>query len=341
MQQVDALFFASNAYGPARTRMVADLDNLRAAVAWAQDADVTLAAALMGASCRLWNRCGVPGEALQHFQRLAPRIDDSIDASLRAAFWIGMVIVTPESPLASVRDAGILAVALYRELGDARRLAHALAWTAMLRCQSGDLAGARELLDEAEAVEDPLAPPLPRARRLMALASLHTRAGNTVLARASREAALALVTASGSHPNIQLSRRKLADADMHVGDFEAAIRISNALIDNARQHGPSSAARLAQGYLAAALIATGELERGLAAAREALPAWRASARTRGCSTISMRAMRRRARRAALPNNARPTRRARCSPRPSTRRRCSRRWPRVRCWTRTRCVALQD
>ncbi len=274
VQEVDALFFASNGYGPARTRLVAELDNLRAAVSWAQQADVATAAALMGASCRLWNRCGVPGEALQHFQRLAPRIHNGIDAPLRAAFWIGMVIVTPESPLALVSEAGTRAVALYRELGDARRLAHALAWTAMLRCQSGDLAGARELLDEAQAVEDPLAPALPRATRLMALASLHTRAGNAVLARASRQAALALVTASGDHPNMQLNMRKLADADMHAGDFEAAIRVSNALIDNARQHGPASAALFGQGYLAAALIGSGELQLGLAAAREALPAWR-------------------------------------------------------------------
>lgn len=276
VQEVDALFFASNDYGAARTRLVAELDNLRAAVAWAHDADVATAVALMGASCRLWNRCGVPGEALLHFRRLAPLVHEGIDTQVRAAFWIGMVIVTPESPLALVAKAGEHAVALYRQLGEPRRLAHALAWYAMLLCQSGDLATARALLDEAQAVEDPLATALPRATRLMVLASLHTRAGDVSLARASRQAALALVTASGDHPNMQLNMRKLADADMHVGDFEAAIRVSKALIDDARTYGPASAARMAQGYLAAALIATGELDQGLAAAREALPAWRAA-----------------------------------------------------------------
>ena len=276
VQDVDTLFFTSNGYGAARTRLVAELDNLRAAVAWARETDVTTAVALMGFSCRLWNRCGVPGEALQHFQRLAPRVHDGIDAEVRAAFWIGMVIVTPESPLPMVSQAGERAVTLYRQLGEPRRLAHALSWQAMQLCQSGDLAAARALLDEAQAVEDPLAPALPRATRLMALASLHTRSGNVALARASRQAALVLVTSSGDQPNVQMNMRKLVDADMHVGDFEAAIRISNTLIDNARQHGPMSAARMAQGYLAAALIATGELDQGLDAAREALPAWRAA-----------------------------------------------------------------
>ena len=276
VEEVDALFFASNDYGTARTRLVAELDNLRAAVAWASEADVAMAVALMGASCRLWNRCGVPGEAMHHFQHLAPRVNDAIGAAARAAFWIGMVIITPESPLPLVAAAGERALALYRQLGEPRRLAHALAWCAMLRCHFADLDGARTLLDEAQAVEDPLAPPLPRATRLLALASVHTRAGDAALARASQEAALALVTASGDHPNMQLTMRKLADADMHAGDFDGAIRVSKALIDDATRHGPMSAARLAQGYLAAALIATGELDEGLAAAREALPAWRAA-----------------------------------------------------------------
>jgi predicted ATPase/DNA-binding winged helix-turn-helix (wHTH) protein len=275
-QALDELFFTSREYGVERNRMVAEMDNLRAAVACAEDGDLPTAVALMGYSCRLWNRCGVPGEALAHFQHLAPRVHEGIDAAVRAAFWIGMVIVTPESPLPLVVQAGERAVALYRQLGDARRLAHALSWQAMLLCQLGDLAAARRLLDEAQAVEDALAPPLPRATRLMALAGLHTRSGQAAPARASRQAALALVTASGDHPNMQLNMRKLADADLHVGDFDAAIAVSRALIADAQQHGPASAASMAQGYLAAALIATGAFDEGLAAAREALPAWRAA-----------------------------------------------------------------
>ena len=146
----------------------------------------------------------------------------------------------------------------------------------MLLCQSGELPPARELLDEAQRIEDPQAPRLPRAVRLMALCSLHTRANETALAHTSRQAALALVTQSGDHPNIQFNMRKLADADLAVGDCEAAIRVSQALIADAQAHGPPGAVRIAQGYLAAALIATGDLQGALTAARQALPGWRAA-----------------------------------------------------------------
>ena len=275
--RVEALYFETNDYGPAQSKLVFELDNLRAALAWARAGghDET-AVALLGMSCRLWNRCGLAGTASALFAELASKVDERVPPALAAVFWLGMVIVAPESPPPLVIEAADRCVTLWRGLGDTRRLAYALGWRAIVNCQRERLDAARTDLAEAETLEQDSWPMLVRVRRLVALCSLHTRAAEPERARALRQQALALVRASGDHPNIQFNIRKLADADLAAGDFDALMRSSEALIEDAREHGPLWAARLGQGYRAVALIAAGRYREAAAAAREGLPAWRAA-----------------------------------------------------------------
>ncbi len=275
---VEALFFDSDAYSRAQTRFVHELGNLRTALAWArQHGQHGLAVALLGRSCRLWNRCGLPGTASELFTAVAAEIEAvPLPPADEAAFWLGSVIVAPESPRPALLLAADRCTLLWRQLGDARRLGYALAWRAILQAQRDNLDAARADLAEAQALERADWPPLLRAWRLTALCGLHTRAGELDAARTVRQSAIALARASGDHPNIQFGLRKLADADLAAGDFEALMRSSQDLIGDAREHGPLWAARLGQGYQAVALIAAGRLDEAEAAALEALPAWRAA-----------------------------------------------------------------
>ncbi len=276
--QVDDLYYASDAYGAAQTQLVRELDNLRAALDWARaNAHSELAIALAGLSCRLWNRCGLAGTASELFSTMAASVDAAgVPAAVEAAFRLASVVVAPEAPLPDLERAADRCIELWRGLDDTPRLAYALGWRAIVNAQRDRLDAARVDLIEAEALERSDWPHLLRAWRLVALCSVQTRAGESASARATRQAAIAIVRASGDHPNIQFNLRKLADADLAAGDVEALMRSSQDLIDDARAHGPLWAARLGQGYQAVALIAAGRLDEAAAAALEALPAWRAA-----------------------------------------------------------------
>ncbi len=277
LHHVDRLFYTSNDYSPAQTRLLREIENLRAALAWCDECgDALMAVRLLGPSCRLWNRCGLAGEASSRFAALAPLIDPSVPANDAALFWLGMVVVAPESPPAAVVAATTYAVKAFRALGDQPHEAYAWCWRAIVAGQRGNLAQARKDADAAAALEQADWPPLLRAMILLTDCSVHTRAGNTARARAVREAALMLVRASGDHPNIQFNLRKLADADLAAGDFDALMRSSEALIADARDHGPPWAARLGEGYRSVALLADGRLDEAAKAAYVALPAWRAA-----------------------------------------------------------------
>jgi predicted ATPase/DNA-binding winged helix-turn-helix (wHTH) protein len=275
LQHVDQLFYTSNDYSPAQTRLLREIENLRAALAWCEECgDSLMAVRLLGPSCRLWNRCGLAGEASSRFAALAPLVDASVPAQDAALFWLGMVVVAPESPPAAVVAATTYAVKGFHALGDQPHEAYAWCWRAIVAGQRGNLAQARKDADAAAALEQADWPPLLRAMILLADCSVHTRAGDQARARAVREAALMLVRASGDHPNIQFNLRKLADADLAAGDFDALMRSSEALIADARAHGPAWAARLGEGYRSVALLAAGRLDEAASAASLALPAWR-------------------------------------------------------------------
>ena len=275
---IEALFFDSDDYGRAQTRFVHEFGNLRTALAWArQQGQYGLAVALLGRSCRLWNRCGLAGTASELFAAVAEEIaTTALPPADEAAFWLGSVIVAAESPRPALALAADRCTELWRGLADARRLAHALAWRAIVQAQRDNLDAARADLAEAQTLEHADWPHLLRAWRLTALCGLHMRAGELDAARTVRQSAIALARASGDHPNLQFGLRKLADADLAAGDFDALMRSSQDLIDDARDHGPLWAGRLGQGYQAVALIAAGRLDEAEAAALEALPAWRAA-----------------------------------------------------------------
>lgn len=277
LQRVDTLFYASNDYSAAQSHLLREIENLRAALAWCEErGDTAMAIALMGPSGRLWNRCGLAGEGSARFAALAPMVNDQVAAPNAAAFWLSMVVVAPESPPAAVVAAASAAVEAYRALEDRPRWAYALCWRAIVAGQRGELDQAARDVAATAALDEPGWPPLLRAMILLAECSLHTRRGDATRARAVREAALVLVRASGDHPNIQFNLRKLADADLAAGDFDALMRSSQALIADARDHGPAWAARLGEGYRAVALLAAGHLDEAADAARVALPAWRAA-----------------------------------------------------------------
>jgi predicted ATPase len=278
LQRVDDLFFTSNDYSADQTCLQREIENLRAALTWCEECghdEKTVA--LLGLSGRLWNRCGLAGEASARFAMLAPWVEaHHVIPQHAAAFWLSMVVVAPESPPANVATAADAAVKIYSALEDKPRRALALCWRALVAGQLGQLEQAARDVASAVALDEPGWPPLLRAMILVAECSLHTRLGDVSRARTTREATLALAIASGDHPNIQFNLRKIADADLAAGDFEALMRSSDALIADAREHGPVWAARLAEGYRAVALLAADRLDDAIVAVRMALPAWRAA-----------------------------------------------------------------
>jgi predicted ATPase/DNA-binding winged helix-turn-helix (wHTH) protein len=75
--------------------LMPDLANLRAALQWAlgdsgRPGDEALAIRLMGASGGFWALAGLLGESGPLLRRLAPRVDERLDAPAQALFWMAV-----------------------------------------------------------------------------------------------------------------------------------------------------------------------------------------------------------------------------------------------------------
>ncbi len=258
-------------------RQAPDLDNLRAAAAWATGpgGDRTLAISLAGGW--IWDALGCQDEGERLYATVEPWVDATTPPVLVARFWLAVSDQRRFVGLKRQARVAVEAARLFLESGDRTRLFRALhnaAWTfSLLR----DVRAARRALDDMREMIDPSSP-LWFEAALDHVVGFHLAFAERRLpqARLQLEKAVASGRRCGSDAYFaEACEGLLCWVDYAVGDFEAVTQRARALVQRVpKGFVVKLRARLVEGL---ALVALGRLEEAQEVLRATLPLlWRTS-----------------------------------------------------------------
>jgi hypothetical protein len=151
-------------------RLAPEIDNARAALAWAMSdpGDLAIAVALKGASAAVFRMLALSQEASSFMGALQDRVDDQANPDRAAIFWTGVNLLGEfgRLPKATLMEAGVRAERIYRARGSRRRLYFALYLRAWSLNIFGEHAEAEAILPEMQVLEKPAWPGWVRSLRL-------------------------------------------------------------------------------------------------------------------------------------------------------------------------------
>ena len=261
--------------------VVPELDNLRAAYAWATgDAgDVQVAIALAAHSGSLIDYAS---ECVDWMVPLRQRVDEgAVDPAVAARYWRGIAAgnMMGHVPRALQFEAATRAVALYKALGKPRRVVSSLLQVARMRSMQGELAQAQAALDEARALIRPDWPAEFRIVMMRRDGSLARDAGHFPEALALYRDTLRASSATGDWRLEVIARHNLSDLLWEIGPIEEAAREVCRLAEDLRAR-PAAENDMDMMYanLIGILSEMGRVEEASAAAVEGLPLMRRSRR---------------------------------------------------------------
>jgi DNA-binding winged helix-turn-helix (wHTH) protein/tetratricopeptide (TPR) repeat protein len=176
-----------------------------------------------------------------------------------------------------VREAGRLTQEAYRILRerDASLSATALAAWADTLARQGDLAGARQRLQQALAVKKQTGDRIGAGQILGALASLELRAGSLAAARARNGEQLRIAEESGARPLRIWGGQERGREELAAGDLAAARRSMESALEESSAAGEELRAMVLRTDLARLELAEGDAEQAAQAAGEAAGWWKA------------------------------------------------------------------
>lgn len=249
-----------------------EMDNLRAAHAWSCDAgDFGPALRLVSALQRLWVtrgrfREGVAGFDVIFGDERYRDADVAPEIWLRAVADSGLLGVWFSAPTNMQRVQEALAVA--RELGDSTLVVHVLLTCAILAMNDAGLAERyfTEAADLARSANDRVALYHVRAYQCF----VGNVSGNPIASQAAGEEGRALADELGDNFMSRYSRVFLAGSLAIQGKLTDALRVSGALVEEARAAGDLPMETFGLMTLAQALAFTGDAPAGKAAAQAAL-----------------------------------------------------------------------
>lgn len=145
----------------ARMRRIApDIDNVRAAAAWAMGSggDRQIAVAIAAASDRLWDAHGFYDEGARLYQTIETWLDEATPTRLTARFWFAVADLGMWTDMKRQAEAGLRAAELFRGLGDRFFVFRSLTPTSLSFGHLADRVEAQRVLTEMEALLDPAWP---------------------------------------------------------------------------------------------------------------------------------------------------------------------------------------
>jgi len=268
-----------------QARLQPELDNLRAALAWALGAagDASLAVALAAASAPLLGHIGSAPEGLRPLLALRPAVlDEPLQSALAparaASFWIMLAQLGASGRLAhaEVIEALGRAERLCRTHAWPRRLYRVLCMTAWALSRAGQSGEAEALLPEIRQLEDPAWPGRVRGERLRLEAALCAERGEHEAALALLGAWQALLPAHGEDAALFNCIVNHCQLLYCLRRHDEQARLARSLIERCAAQPSADNAWLsfAHAHVMAALTQLGELDAAGAVLREALPRWR-------------------------------------------------------------------
>jgi predicted ATPase/DNA-binding winged helix-turn-helix (wHTH) protein len=255
-----------------QTRLGGELDNLRAALGWAESTagDRALACALIGSSGAVWLAHDLSNEGIERALRLLPLPDDltpTIEARFNLVLGsLGYGGARRECFLASLRAAD-----LYRSLRDKPRLIDALIVAAQIGSRLGQASQVAAAIAEAEALIDPSAPPAQAAALALAKAVNHAYLAQHEQAVESALRQAAFHRDSGNEWGAQLAMSNVAFFGCGLGRFDSAIMQLRTALDVLRRMNVPFGVGKALQFLVLAHALRGDRDEALANGRAAVP----------------------------------------------------------------------
>jgi non-specific serine/threonine protein kinase len=207
------------------TRLVADQDNLRAALSWAhEDLDgPTAELALVSGLWRFWEVRGDFEEGSVWLERALERVGGDVSHRRASALTGAGVFAAHRGDLAKAAAFHEASLMLTRELGDPLTIASALSNLANISIERNDLDRARELYVESIELSRPRDPHF-TAFTVVNLADLTARRGDEAEADRLFAECIDLFEQVGDEWGIAHAATRLANAARRRGDLETARR---------------------------------------------------------------------------------------------------------------------
>jgi len=265
-----------------RKRAVRELGNLRAAIDWAMadTTDPTLAYRLLGKCWLAWLHNGLSGEGVERMLRLWPPRAD-LPTVVVADFCLALARLNEAAGREEHWQAARRAEALYRQLGNAERLADALLLVGTIGLGRDHTPEAEQALREAEGLVTDAAP----FRKQAALAATQ---GECCMKLGTPERAVAafrrqgeLYHRAGAEFGEYLALGNVGSAQLQAGDLDAAIESLRRAIEGLRRINAPYGQDFRLSMLSIALAMRGDTVDIPALAREAFDQLRALGATSG------------------------------------------------------------
>ena len=251
---------------------LADIDNLRTALAWAASdtGDALHLAALAGAASWFWKPANVATEGVRWNRTATERIAATTPPAIEARLLLGYANLSPQSDAASELAALHRAIFLYRAIDDRRGLYEALTVLAHKHIWQHDLAAADAAIAEAGELFDTAWPPVLREGLLTARTYWLEVSGRAVEGEPLMTELVALMRSQGDERMLNNALMQLAESLFVQGKAVEAITLRREVLQRiGTQRVNYAAGNL--GNLCAALTFNDELDEALDTARAAFP----------------------------------------------------------------------
>jgi predicted ATPase/DNA-binding winged helix-turn-helix (wHTH) protein len=261
-----------------RVRDAAELDNLRAALTWAdsRDGDRALACRLFGSSRGVWTAIGQLNEGIERACRLLP-LPDGLTKEEEANFWLTLGVLGFTGARHECFVAAERAAELHRSLGDTSRLIEALIAVASIGARRGETHQAAAAIAEAESLLGPDAPARQAASLALAKTIHFGHLGLYEKARASAMCQAAIYgKEKGNEWGVQYGLENAAWCECALGRADAAIPKLMDVIATLRRLNATYGVGVALSHLACAHALRGDRDEALENGRAAVPELRRS-----------------------------------------------------------------
>jgi predicted ATPase/DNA-binding winged helix-turn-helix (wHTH) protein len=209
-----------------RRRYLPEIDNVRAALAWATDADPGLAISLYGSTWPLFVEAELLVEARAAYDQQVCLLADSLPLARLGRFWEAAATYHSMARFDRARYSAELAARMHGETGDDRARYYAL--TQLVTNWRSDNAAARDAFAAARRLENASWPPRLLTQGALTEGALLMAAGQLDAAREASRRAVRLALAVSERQALAATVR-LVELDLACGDLDGALQLGRAL----------------------------------------------------------------------------------------------------------------
>jgi len=249
-----------------------ELENLRAALEWAQSAgERALAVALASVSYCVWWSSSHMAEGLARCLALRANVDATVPPGGAARFCLTIAKLGLYSTRRESYEAAVCAAALYRELNDDQLLFEALTHAAVQGTRFGTVDEMQGLIDEAAPLERPEWPARQRAKIQFARCFGFARQGRIEQALACARQQVAICRDEGVEVGALYAMSNVTLMETLAGRAAEALEHARAAIARLHELGDDARASHLYHNEMIALLVLDRIDEAMAAARNAYP----------------------------------------------------------------------